>query len=103
MAKPNSKQHSIILYVALAILAAMVLRQIGLRVEEPLDWFVNILRSAIYIGLFTVWGFSLRRRIIQPQARRYLTAIPALMVFWITVRLIRYSFSEAPWALRHLW
>ena len=103
MVKPNSKKYSTILYVALAILTAMVLRQIGPRVEDPLDWFVSILRSAIYIGLFTIWGVSLRRRIIQPQVRRYLTAIPALMVFWITVRLIRFSFAEAPWALRHLW
>lgn len=103
MAKAISKKYRTILYVVLAILTAMVLRQIGLRVENPLEWFVNILRSAIYIGLFTVWGFSLRRRIIQPQTRRYLTVIPALMVFWITVRLIRFSFTQDPWTLRHLW
>lgn len=103
MKKLNLKNYRTILYVVLAILTAMVLRQIGFRVEDPLDRVANIFRSAIYIGLFTVWGVSLRRRIVQPQVRRYLTAIPALMVFWITVRLIRYSFTEDLWALRHLW
>lgn len=95
-ARKKTKRYSTILYVVLAILTAMVLRQIGGKLA-------SVLRSAIYIGLFTIWGFSLRRRIIQPQVRRYLTAIPLLMVFWITVRLIRFSFTETPWVLRHLW
>lgn len=103
MTKPNSKKYSTMLYVALAILTAMVLRQIGLRAKNPVDRCIGILRSVIYMGLFTVWGFSLRRRIIQPQVRRYFTAIPMLMVFWITIRLIRFSFAKGSWVLRHLW
>lgn len=89
--------------VALAIVVAIILRQIGFRVDDPLDLFVNLLRSAIYIGLFTVWGVSIRRRIIQPQVRRYLTAISVLMVFWITVRTIRYLLVKDPGVLRQLW
>ncbi len=103
MVKPNSKKYSTILYVAIAILTAMVLRQIGLYSENPLNWFLNILRSAIYIGLFTVWGLSLRRRIMQPQVRRYLTGISALMIVWVTVRAIRYSLEDRLWMMRHLW
>ena len=103
MAKPNLKTHSTFLYAALAVIAAVVLRQIGFQAEDPFDWICAFLRSVIYIGLFTVWGISVRRRIIQPQVRRYLTAVSALMVIWVTVRTARYLFAEAPWALRYLW
>ncbi len=103
MAKVDLKKHRAFLYAALAVIAAAVLRQIGFRSEDPLDWICSFLRSVIYIGLFTAWGISVRGRIIQSQVRRYLTAVSALMVFWVTVRTIRYLFAEDPWALRHLW
>ena len=102
MQKVNLKNHSALLGVALALVAAAVLRQIGFYVNEQLDLFFTILRSSIYIGLFAAWGISTRNRIIQPQVRRYLTAVSALMLFWMTVRSIRYSLEEAPWVMRHL-
>ncbi len=103
MAKSNSKKYSTILYTALAILTAMLLRQIGFLVEDPLDWCLTILRASIYIGLFIVWGISVHNRIIQPQVRRYLTSVSALMVFWMIVRTIRYSLDECMWLMRYLW
>ena len=103
MPKPNLKKHSAFFCAALAVLAAAVLRQIGFRVDDPLDWFCSFIRSVIYIGLFTAWGVSVRGRIIQPQVRRYLTAISALMVFWTAVRSIRYLLAQDPWVMRHLW
>ncbi len=103
MAKSNSKKYSTILYVALAIFTARVLRQIGFRVEDPLDLCLIILRAFIYIGLFTAWGISIRNRIIQPQVRRYLTSVSLLMIFWMTVRTIRYSLDECMWLMRYLW
>ena len=99
----NLKKHSGFLCAALAVVTAIVLRQIGFRVEKELDWACSFLRGATYIGLYTVWGISVRNRIIQPQVRRYLTAISMLMVFWITVRTTRYSLAEAFWLMRHLW
>lgn len=103
MMKSNSKKHSTILYVALAIFTAMVLRQIARWADSPLDWFCGMIRSAIYIELFIAWGVFLHRGIIQPQVRRYLTSISVLMVFWITVRTIRYSLDECIWLMRYLW
>ena len=103
MQKVNLKNHSALLCAALAVVAAAVLRQIGFYVNEQLDLFFPILRSSIYIGLFAAWGISTRNRIIQPQVRRYLTAVSALMIFWMTVRSIRYSLEEALWVMRHLW
>ena len=97
----KSKKYSIIPCVILAVLAAMVLRQV--EADAPMSWVFCLLRSAIYMGLFAVWGVSIRRRIIQPQVRRYLIAISALMVFWISVRTIRYSLNECVWLMRYLW
>lgn len=103
MQKVNLKKHGALLCAFLAVAAAAVLRQIGFCVNEQLDQFFTVLRAAIYIGLFVAWGISVRSRIIQPQVRRYLTAVSALMIFWMTVRSIRYSLEEALWVMRHLW
>ena len=103
MQKVNLKKHGALLCAFLAVAAAAVLRQIGFCVNEQLDQFFTILRAAIYIGLFVAWGISVRSRIIQPQVRRYFTAVSALMIFWMTVRSIRYSLEEALWVMRHLW
>ena len=103
MQKLNPKKHSAFFCVALAVLAAVMLRQIGFYVNELLDLLCIILRASIYIGLFTAWGFSVRNRIIQPQVRLYLTVISALMVFWVAIRTIRYSLDGCAWLMRHLW
>jgi len=103
MKKLNLKKNSKFLCVFFAVFTAAVLRQVGFLVNELLDPFLIILRASIYIGLFAIWGISVRNRIIQPQVRRYLTAVSTLMVFWITVRTIRYSLEECPWVMRHLW
>ena len=103
MQQLNPKKHSAFFCVALAVLAAVMLRQIGFYVNELLDLLCIILRASIYIGLFTAWGLSVRNRIIQPQVRLYLTVISALMVFWMAVRTIRYSLDGCAWLMRHLW
>ena len=103
MAKGKLKKHGAFCCAVLAVLAAAILRQIGFYAEDPLDWACAFSRSCIYIVLFDAWGISVRGRIIQSQARRYLTAISALMVFWVTARTIRYTIAKDPWVLRHLW
>lgn len=103
MEKLNVKTGRVLIYTIIAITAAVVLRQIGLLTEGPVEWACGILRSCIYIVMFLLWGVSVRRRLIQPQVRRYLTAVSLLMVFWMTVRTIRHLFTEDPWVLRSLW
>ena len=103
MRKSNLKKYRAFLCAALAITVAAILRQVGYYVNELLDQFCTILRGSVYIGLFAAWGISTRKRIIQPQVRRYLTAISALMVFWVAVRTIRYSLDECAWLMRYLW
>lgn len=101
MTKVNSKEKSMLLCLILAILAAMALRQI--EADAPLSRIFGILRASIYIGIFLAWGISIHRRIVQPQVSRYLITVSALMVFWITIRTIRYSLNECVWLMRYLW
>lgn len=70
--------------------------------DIPISDYLAFQRHLIYVGLFTAWGVSVRRRIIQAQVRRYLIAISALMVFWLLVRYSKYG-TENLDLTRHLW
>lgn len=63
----------------------------------------GFLRALLYIGLFSYWGITLYRRVIQTQVRRALTCIAFLMVFWIFVRTLKYLLIQDPDVTRQLW
>ena len=42
--------------------------------------YVNYIRAALYLLLFSLWGYSLDRRIIQPQTLHCLRLTAALML-----------------------
>ena len=74
--------------------------------EQILSGKAGYLRSFIYIAFFFVWGISVRRRIIHPQIRRYMTAIAALIVFWFVIRSLKYNFISVelyPHTVRYIW
>lgn len=88
--------------VSVLILIAVAIRitsKLGLHNSLALD----LTRSAIYIGIITAWGVSVRKRIIQVQVRRYLSCISVLMVIWLTVRSIKFHFVENPTLSHQLW
>ena len=64
---------------------------------------VNHIRTALYLLLFTLWGFSLDRRIIQRQALHCLRLTAALMLLWLILRTLKYSFVTGPAAGRYIW
>lgn len=74
----------------LAVLAAMLCRQVDTG-NLFLDKLSVIVRSFIYIGLFTGWGFYLKRRIIHKRALFYLELTAGCMVFWFLIRTLKYS------------
>ena len=94
-------------YVQTVILiAATILWAILARVLSKLGYAhvtLGLIRTMIYIGLYTAWGSSIRKRIVQAQARHFLTAISALMVFWFSVRTMKYYFVIDPTVTRYLW
>ena len=100
MEKPEKETIRKALIAAALIFAAMLCRNIGRGLPGR---FLALPRSFIYVGLFLYWGISVRRRVMQQQARRFLTAIAALMVFWISVRTVKYLFVSDPAVIRYLW
>lgn len=64
---------------------------------------VNHIRTAIYLLLFTLWGFSLDRRIIQRQTLHCLHLTAALMLLWLILRTLKYSVVTGPAAGRCIW
>lgn len=98
MAKLNRKAG---LLIPGMIVCAVLARILGKFDVFP--FFFGLLRSLIYISLYIGWGFSVKRRILQTQVRRYMLGISFLMVFWFTVRSIKYHFAIDPGVIRILW
>ena len=74
--------------VALCVCTAVLLHYVS--VADPyLESACRLLRPFIYIGLYVVWAISFRKRIIQKEIRRCLTAIAAMMIFWMFIRLCK--------------
>ena len=100
MSKATKKSILFALGVLALIAFAMWLRYASRHIfHSPA---VSHLRSGIYVFLFSAWCYSLRIRIVQTQARRYLLAISALMVLWILLRSIKFSIENTD-AERWLW
>lgn len=102
---PDKKTIQAAVAVFLLVILAYSMRFVANRYEESnMAWFItSLLRSGIYIGLFIVWGVSVRRRIIQAQTKRYLSAVSALLVFWMAVRTLKFMIFDNPHLCRYLW
>ena len=101
MIKVNKRTAGALLIVALLIAAAVVCRFLGNSGYFPAA--MGLLRSFIYLGLFSFWGVYVRQRVIQVQARRFLTAIALIIIFWLAVRTVKFFFVFDPDAARQLW
>ena len=85
--------------VALCVCTAVLLHYVS--VADPyLESACRLLRPFIYIGLYVVWAISFRKRIIQKEIRRCLTAIAAMMIFdSLAIRLVflLYAYAADPY------
>lgn len=68
-----------------------------------LSFFLSLVRTSVYIALFTAWGFSIRYRVVSVHTKFYLTLEAVLMVLWMLVRTIKYLFTVGADARRLLW
>ena len=101
MEKRNKTSVRTAAFVTAAIFCAILARVFGKLGYATVT--LGLIRTMIYLGLYTAWGVSIRKRVIQAQVRRYLTAISVLMVFWFAVRTAKYYFVIDPAATRYLW
>lgn len=96
------KLDTVILVCTLVFIAiAMYIRYISRITIGSGSWLV-LLRSSIYIIMVSLWGFSIRKRIVQSQVRDYLIAISVLMVLWLSFRTIKYTINN-PVVEHFLW
>ncbi len=100
MSENRERIRNVLLVVAavLCAVAARVAAQRGIC-----STLMGLVRTMLYIVLYLGWCVSLRRRVVQAQTRRYLTAIPLLMVFWFVVRSVKHFFVSDADAVRQLW
>ena len=97
--KPIAK---LCLALGLFILAG-VFRQMD-RLAAPLPSAVCfLLTNLIYIGLAMAWGFSISRRILHCDDRRWLLLGCAMTVLWLFLRTVKYRFFSGDTITRHLW
>lgn len=98
---PFCEQSVSVVFVLLTVVFAVLFRICG-----KLDFFpvpAGILRSFCYILLYLFWAISIGQRVMQTQVRRLLTAIALLMVFWMSIRTVKYFFVSSDFVLRQLW
>ena len=105
----NKKKNAIyknLFFAAALIFIAILCRYIILSVPflSPFsDKLLNYIRIFIYIGILSLWGVTVSRRVMQPKVRRMLISIASLMVFWLVIREFRYHYIIQPDILRFIW
>ena len=62
-----------------------------------------LLTNLIYIGLAMAWGFSISRRTLHRDDRRWLLLGCAMAVLWLFLRAVKYRFFSDDAITRHLW
>ncbi len=72
------------------LLVALICREINENQTLLISTMLGVIQTVIYTGLVAFWGVSVRRRIVQPQIRRLLQYVGALMLFWFSDRGIKY-------------
>ena len=64
---------------------------------------INYIRALLYLLLFSLWGFSLDRRIIQKQALHCLRLTAVLMLVWLILRTLKYEVVTDLTVARYIW
>lgn len=97
----NKKQLLPMILVFTIIGAAYSCRMLAL-LDIGGAW-MNYTRAALYLLLFSLWGYSLDRRIIQIQALHCLRLTAALMLVWLILRTLKYEFVTDLTVARYIW
>ena len=99
--KRNTRQ-----LIPLIVVFALIAAAYSCRMLAKFDIggvYVNYIRAALYLLLFSLWGYSLDRRIIQPQTLHCLRLTAALMLVWLVLRTLKYEIVTDPTTARYIW
>ena len=101
-AEQRSSVARLCLALGLFVLAGFF-RQMD-RLAAPLPSAVCfLLTNLIYIGLAMAWGFSISRRSLPRNDRRWLLLGCAMAVLWLFLRAVKYRFFSDDAITCHLW
>ena len=84
------QKHHIVLGIVLLVVCALRASSLIMQENSPQDLLV--LRSILDIGLLCYWARSLQARVVSKYSRHALVAIACLLIFWFSVRTIKYYF-----------
>ena len=103
MAELNRHEKTGAVLIVILVLCAVICRLLSRFdvVDDGFKYFCSLLRAGIYIGIIITWGISVRRRVLNRSARRYLIAIAALLLFWFVIRTCKFLFLEGMPALQY--
>lgn len=99
--KRNTKQLFPMILVFTIIAVAYSCRMLAM-LDIGGVW-MSYIRAALYLLLFSLWGYSIDRRIIQTQALHCLRLTAALMLVWLILRTLKYEFVTDLTVARYLW
>ena len=99
--KRNTKQLFPMILVFTIIAVAYSCRMLAM-LDIGGVW-MSYIRAALYLLLFSLWGYSIDRRIIQTQALHCLRLTAALMLVWLILRTVKYEFVTDLTVARYLW
>ena len=104
MKKANAQFFKLFAIGAAFVFITLTCRALSLRMENPLwNKFFVYTRDFLFIGLFSFWGLSIRKRILHSQVRRMLLAVAVLLLFWFFVREMKFRFIISEDINRYLW
>ena len=99
--KRNTKQ-----LIPMILVFTIIAAGYSCRILAMLDiggaW-MSYIRAVLYLLLFSLWGYSLDRRIIQTQALHCLRLTAALMLVWLVLRTLKYEFVTDLTVARYIW
>lgn len=99
--KKDIKQLSSLMIVFGIIFAAYICRALAMNSTDKS--ILSIVRAGLYMLLFALWGYSIDKRITQPQVRRCLRLTALLMLLWLLFRTLKYEIVATDTASRYLW
>ena len=103
MAELNRHEKTGAVLVVILVLCAVICRLLSRFdvVDDGFNYLCSLLRAGIYIGIIITWGISVRRRVLNRSARRYLMSIAALLLFWFVIKTCKFLFLEGMPALQY--
>lgn len=99
--KRNTKQLFSMIFVFAVIAATYSCRM--LAKFDIGGVYPSYIRAALYLLLFSLWGFSIDRRIIHKQTQHCLRLTALLMLIWLILRTLKYEFVTDTTAARYIW